>query len=366
MLYLDHAASSPLLPGVKKSMIEALDWSGNPASSHMLGRELKKKIESARTFFESQGPGKFIFTSSATESNNTIINSHLLNEKKIWLAKGDHPSLSKYIDHHNFIKEIPFLSDGRVNFDQWMRELNTDVGLIALSHVDGQTGVVTMTEEQIHIIKEKFPHIWFHLDASQSFGKGIFEYQKFKVDSITICSHKIGGPIGIGGLYYQSSFKPLLLGGGHEYGLRSSTPSVFLIEGFVTALKEVNIIWSSEKLKELKELKDDYLIFLKQELPLSLPFQDYSLPQICSFFIDILTSDIFLRFFEEKEIYLSSSAACSSKNKKENPALAQLGYDKKKQQQFLRMSFGTEFDRSALNELKLKTHQICEEIKPLL
>lgn len=368
MIYLDHAASAPLHPKAKEAMVEAMNWWGNPTSNHRYGKRLGDRLETYRNEFKKLAAGEFIFTSSATESNNTVLKGLSLNQDStIWLAKGDHPSLARFIDTFSCpVMIIPYQKNGTVDFDTWREQLKKSTGpqLIALSHIDGQTGVNTLSKEQICFLKREYPDCWLHLDSSHGVTRIDEDFMSLPYDSLTICAHKLGGPIGIAGLYLKRAEKisPLLLGGGHEFDKRSSTPSLLLCAGFLAAFR------ASLKIDKetIKHRKQEIISLFGKYFDIDNPFIDNGSDFIIPLFIKKLTSDLFIRFFEERNVYLSSKAACSSRNKTENLALSQLGYSQKEQQQFLRISIGEEISSDQIKELDEILSEIQRELKPLL
>lgn len=345
MLYFDHAASAPLASEVLDFLAHsnATDFA-NPASKHKLGTELAKKIENSReSILKNFGSNHFklIFTSSATESNNqvihTFLDAHHKEESKnscdILYMKPDHPSIT-----------MPLTSQsGFFSLDDLVKNITEQTKLVALTHVNSQSGSVLDIVNAASEIKKINPQVKILVDASQSVTKIPFPSNLKDIDYITISSHKIGGPRGVAALIYKKDapLKSLIQGGGHEYDLRSSTPATSLILAFAKAvelgIKNLNENYQIQ-LKNMSYLKEE---LLKLHKNISLPFEDDSnSPYILCVQFKGISSDILLRHLEMKEVYISSTTACSSKISGFNPILHGLGIDEKFHKNILRISIG--------------------------
>ena len=353
MLYLDFAASAPIRPSVLRILEESfrVDFA-NASASHKLGREVAKKVENCREFFLKSVKGDslydLIFTSSATESNNTIIKGIKLKEgDKAFFCHGDHPSIvvtgKNLLRTGVLVEKIPLKADSQIDQEEFLTLLDDKIKLIVLSEVNNQSGVFNDCGILAKKIKDLNKEIHIHLDAVQSFGKFDLNLEDGLFDSISISSHKIGGPKGVAGLFIKKNLQivPLLEGGNQEFGLRSSTLSVPLILGFETAFLEC----IENRKKNFLLAKNNFLIFreeLKKRIPsIIFPFGDVgtSSPFILVFAIPKISSDILLRHLEAKNIYVSSSSACSSKIKDFNLSYVELGLPLDLNKNVLRVSF---------------------------
>ncbi|MEA9356198.1 cysteine desulfurase family protein [Bacteriovorax sp. PP10] len=346
MNYFDHAASTFLYPEVLDQLQSSLKEDfANPSAQHILGHDLTEKISFYREeFLKTLGAFKndfFIFTSSATESNNTVIKGITFGERdSILYCRADHPSVTAPVESTGvLLKEILLNNDGVINVESFEALLDSSVKLVILSHVNNQNGVIQDIELLARIVKEKSgAHV--HIDAVQSFGKIPFKLSP-AIDSISVTSHKIGGPKGVAGLYLKNghNVKPLLLGGGQEHGLRSSTESFPLIKAFhqamKIAIKEFN--FSSQKISGLSEVIK--LQLLRSIPTIQMPFQVTS-PYIVSFILPGISSDIILRHLEMRDVFISSTSACSSKQTGVNPTLSAMHISERFHKNFLRISLG--------------------------
>lgn len=362
IIYLDHAASSPLRAEVLSTLLESYknDFA-NPASTHKLGKNLSKQIDNCREYFLKNlgGRGKFVFTSSATESNNMAIFGYPLNEgDEIYFSEADHASLVKPVEElerrGRVKKTIPLNDKGQIAVNELLEVIDEKSKLIVLTHVSSQTGAINPIIEIAKKIKEKNKKIFIHVDAVQGLGKIPINLKDNFIDSLSISSHKIGGPKGIAGLFIKDGIEisPLFYGGGHELGLRPSTPSTPLILSFKKAmeLKEEN------RENALIQAQEHYL-FLKSMLEkeikeIEFPFDGdlKKSPYIMTIILPGIPSDVLLRHLESENVFVSSTSACSSKIKGENPVFTALGVPLSKHKNVLRISFCSD---TCLEEYKI-------------
>jgi len=351
MLYLDYAASTPVRPEALKVLVTSMkEEYANPSSAHKLGRAINKKIETCRQhILNILGAGakdQFLFTSSATESNNMLIMG--LDIKKgdtVIYSSADHASITgpmellrkKGVD----TRELPLEKDGQLNEDLFFKGLKSNDKMVILTHVNNQSGMVIDVCTLSLKIKEINPKIHIHVDAAQSFGKFPLSLKEGYIDSISVSSHKLGGPKGVAGLYLHSkvSLSPLLVGGGQERGLRSSTQAAPLIFSFFEAsrISHENLESSMKQVVKINRLMRKRM---EQKLDsIKFPFCPVGSPYILTFILPGITSDILLRHLEEKGIFISSSAACSSRVKGTNPVYTALHIPEHEHKSVLRVSF---------------------------
>lgn len=271
LVYFDYAASTPVDPQVLNTMIPYFDFSfsGNSSSLHQFGIKAAQAVEDSRSTFASilnSSPEEIIFTSSATESNNTVLKGVAFANKD----KGKHIIISS-IEHdcvrqsahwlktQGFeITQVPVDKEGFIDLKFLSKNIRPDTILVSIIHGNNEIGTI----QDIGKIG-KLCHslgVYFHTDASQSFTKLPIDVQKDNIDFLTASSHKIYGPKGVGLLFIKSGSKitPLLHGGGHEFGLRSSTVNPPLIIGFTKAA-QIAIDQMEQENIRLSQLRD-YLI----------------------------------------------------------------------------------------------------------
>jgi cysteine desulfurase len=246
-IYLDYAATTPVDKRVAKAMAPFLSEKiGNTMSLHSFGQEAKIALEESRQIiadFICAKPDEIIFTSSATESNNLALKGLALGRKT------GHIIISS-IEHHCVLGSAEWLEKqgwkitkifvdkfGKINPEDIRKAIRPETILVSVIHASNEIGTIQDIAKIGKICKEK--NVYFHTDASQSFGKIPIDVKKMNIDLLTASSHKIYGPKGAGLLYVREGIKlvPLLHGGGQESGARSSTVNVSAIVGFAKAVE---------------------------------------------------------------------------------------------------------------------------------
>ena len=239
-LYLDYNASAPIINDVVDIMHESIRIIGNPSSIHASGRAARKAIEDSRELIGQtidSNAKNIIFTSGATEANTLALNCS--KEMKTFVSSIEHDSVLKQNINANF---IPVTPEGIVNIEflknnlEKTSENNIFVSVMA---VNNETGVIQPLEDISRICKEN--NAILHVDAVQAIGRIDISMNKLNIDLLTISSHKIGGPKGIGCLAVSEKvynlLSPIIMGGGQERGFRGGTEAVNQIIGFGVAAK---------------------------------------------------------------------------------------------------------------------------------
>lgn len=255
MIYLDNASTTQIDPLVLEAMLPYLkDEYGNAGTIYALGRRAKEAIEIARTQvaeFIGAKPEQIIFTSGGTESNNTVFLSLLdflkASEKThVITASNEHDSVLKSarnlcIKHGFDITYLPVNKAGCVEVGSLRAELRDNTGLVSIMHMNNETGSENPIEEIGSICSEH--GILFHTDCVQAAGCSRLDVDKFHCDFLSLSSHKIHGPKGVGALFvrHKGICSPLIIGGAsQEYGLRGGTENVAGIVGFGAACELMN------------------------------------------------------------------------------------------------------------------------------
>ncbi len=266
-LYFDNAATTPLDPVVLNAMMPYLTKSfGNPSSLHSFGTDTKDTLENCRkklADFIGGTSDELIFTSSGTESNNLALKGIAFANRK----KGNHIIVSgiehdcilescKWLEDQGFfITYLPVNSFGQVEIETVRKYISPKTILVSVMHANNEIGTIQNIEEIGSLCKEK--NIYFHSDACQSFGKVPIDVNKMNIDLLTINSHKIYGPKGVGALFIRNGVQitPWLHGGGQEKGLRSSTENLAGIVGFTEAanLCKVDFVIENKKMTNLRD-----------------------------------------------------------------------------------------------------------------
>lgn len=379
MIYLDFAASVPVSPALAKKYMQFLvEDVGNAAAQHRLGKTNAKQIESAREMFinacHSKGHGTFVFTGSATESNNFVIKGLRLGAgDRIFFSSADHPSMVAPV-HQLQEKgcdcvELPLIGNGQVDCKKFSDRMTTDVKLVCLSLVNNQSGARQSIKQLAEIIRINSPEAHIHVDGAQGFSK--IDFDCIDCDSFTVSGHKIGAPKGIAGVFLgpERNIEPLLVGGNHEQGYRSSTPSTALILSFLEALQERRSR-ASQSFKIVCSRALWIIDRLSEKVPsVKFPFFDgdrlfeRSSPYILTAIIPGMPSDVVMRHLQEHNIFISTSSACSSRIKGSNPTFTALGIQTNQHKNVYRISLDTSVSQADIEKFVEIFASIIQRLK---
>lgn len=331
-IYLDHAASTPLLPEVKEAIASLLDNEyGNPSSIHQEGRKARTIVEHARKEFANRlvaSLGEIFFTGSATESNNLILNSLILSSQinHVICSPIEHPCIINTLKYYSKMGMIR-LSFVRVDMygsiDQNHLEelLNSDPEsqvLVCAMWVNNEIGII----QDMHCISQlcQQANAWLLSDAVQAYGLTKIDVNTVPIDFLSLSAHKFHGPKGVGVLYVKSDRKipPLLHGGGQERNMRAGTENILGIHAASVASKLVYESFDARlnKLVELRNYFKDQLI----RLDLGVKFYDINgqmSPKILN--VELPTSDksaMLSMLLDIRGISASAGSACSSGTEK--------------------------------------------------
>lgn len=370
MNYFDHAASTPLYSEVLDTLFVSMRTDfANPSALHILGHDLAEKISLYKeNFLKVLGGNKndsFIFTSSATESNNTVIRGLCFEEGDVVVyCRADHPSVTAPVESLKgvLLREIVLNADGSVDLELFKNLIDEKVKLVVITSVNNQSGVIFDVAAMSAIVKSQSKaHV--HIDAVQSFGKILFKLTP-DIDSVSLTSHKIGGPKGVAGLYLKHGHqvKPLLLGGGQEEGIRSSTQAYPLISGFHQAMR-MAVAAQSVSLESVNQFSEMIKTHLRKSIPtIQMPFTNTS-AYIVSFILPGISSDIILRHLEMRGVYISSTSACSSRLSGINPTLSAMNISERYHKNFLRISLSSSTTEEEVNNLLKELVSVWDSVK---
>jgi cysteine desulfurase len=335
MIYLDYNASTPLRPPAKDALMKTLELEGNASSPHFAGRKLRSLIEDARQdILEGIQAQHLVFTSGGTEANALALAG--FGSASVLVSAIEHDSVLKAVSDPHL---IPVTREGIVDLDSLKKILTSfeKPGILSLMLMNNETGVIQPVQEVASIAHEKGWKV--HTDASQALGHMPLSFEMLSVDMMTLSSHKCGGPVGIGALILKKDLhlKPLIRGGGQEYGMRSGTLSAPLILGFTAALKEaLKEEWTvSPRLQKFQQKIED-------SLPEALIYGHKSsrAPHVSCLSMPAVPSTLQLMAFDLKGIAVSAGAACSSGKMKESHVLAAMGVPLQEAHCAIRVSMG--------------------------
>lgn len=376
-VYFDNSATTRCYEEVRDIVIKTMmEDFGNPSAMHRKGIEAERYVRKSAEILAGilkVSEKEILFTSGGTESNNlALIGSAMANRRKgnhIITTAVEHAAVSQPIA---FLKEqgfdvtvIPVDSHGVVRTDILEDALRPDTILVSTMMVNNETGAVMPVEKIGSLIREKCPNALYHVDAIQGFGKFRIYPKKWGIHLLSVSSHKIHGPKGVGFLYIDSKAKvqPLILGGGQQNGMRSGTDNVPGIAGLGVAAQKIYkyLDQNVEHLYELKERMADGLNHLDNVVINGLPLREGA-PQILSVSFLGVRSEVLLHALEEKQIYISAGSACSSHRRKPSSTLSAMGMKASQIENTVRISFSEE---NTFEEVDYCL-QVLKEILPVL
>lgn len=244
-VYLDYNATTPVHPAVREAMLPWLgDRWGNPSSAHAYGRDAAQAVSRARAqVAELVGsvPSHIVFTGGGTEADNLALRGPKVARRRIVVSAVEHPAVelpSRWLEQQGWARaELAVDERGRVDLDRARAVLAEPAGLLSVILAQNETGVIQPVAELAAMARAAAPDVVVHTDAAQAVGKIPVSVDALGVDLLTIVSHKLYGPNGIGALVVREGLplQPLTLGGGQEGGRRPGTEPVALIVGLGAA-----------------------------------------------------------------------------------------------------------------------------------
>ena len=360
MIYLDHAATTPIPKAVADAMYDVLvNQFGNPSSQYAMGLEMKKKVEGWRkTVADALGcdPKQLYFTSCGTESDNWAISAACWQNRRVGkhivTTAVEHSAVRetcKWLEQQGY--EVTYISpDGRGNIsaEQVLEAVRPDTALVSVMLVNNELGTVYPVSEIAAGLKKKNPQTLLHTDAVQAFLKVPCSVKTLGADFIALSAHKIGGPKGIGALYISSRVrnpKPLLSGGSQENGLRGGTESTAQIAGFAKAV-ELRQEGLSEKLAHMAKIKA-YAIEQLSLIPDLQLISDGTAPHVLSVSLVGWPSQNIVNDLSGQGICISAGSACHQG--KPSHVIATLKLPKKVSGGVIRLSFGPETTKEEID-----------------
>ena len=334
-VYLDHASATP----AKKEVIEAMlpyfeERFGNPSTIHDLGSEIKEVIEEQRAKVANlvgAKPGEIIFTSSGAEANNLAIKGVALASKK----KGNHLVVSA-IEHHSVLNSARFLErlldfevtflqadeHGLIDPERLSSAIRPETILVSMMHANNEIGTIQPISDLSTICREK--GVIFHTDAVATVGNIPVDVNELNVDLLSLSGPSLGGPKGIGALFFRNNLRlmPLIHGGIQESGRRAGTENIPAIVGLGKA-SELALKELPNKVKHLKELRDLLVAGIHERIEQVhyTGHPDKRLPGHASFCIEAIEGEALLLMLGQHGIYANTGSACASRALKTSPVL---------------------------------------------
>lgn len=377
MIYFDNSATTKPYPEALATYTEVATriW-GNPSSLHNLGSQATRILEASRKQIAEligKKAEEIYFTSGGTEGDNWILKGVAFEKapygKHIIVSDIEHPAIKEsaaWLKTQGFeVDYAPVDARGFVKVDALANLLRPDTTLVSVMAVNNEIGSIQPIHDIAALLEDR-PTVSFHVDAVQALAKVATEvYLPERVDFATFSSHKFHGLRGVGFVYIKEGKKitPLLTGGGQEKEMRSTTENVAGIAATAKALRlamENQEVFASktQQMKEVirKELANypDVTIFSGE---------DHFAPHILTFGIKGVRGEVVVHAFEEFDIYISTTSACSSKAGKPAGTLIAMGVDKSIAQTAVRLSLDLENDMSQVEQFLTKFKLIYEQTR---
>ena len=355
--YFDNSATTRCYPEVAEIVVKTMTEDfGNPSAMHLKGVEAEKYVREAAQVLAKilkVNEKEIIFTSGGTESNNLALfggadankrsGNHIITTSVEHAAVGQPAERLEQMGYEVTI--VPVDHRGVVQLEALEKALRPDTILVSTMYVNNEVGAVMPVEEIAKLVHEKSPKALYHVDAIQAFGKYRIYPKKAGIDMLSVSSHKIHGPKGVGFLYIneKARIQPQILGGGQQAGMRSGTDNVPGIAGLGVAAKMVYTDFDKkiEHMYQLKERLAEGFLKLPDVRLNGMEIREGA-PQILSASFLGVRSEVLLHTLEEKGIYVSAGSACSSHKRKAAGTLSAMGMEAAQRESTLRFSFSEE------------------------
>ena len=372
MIYFDNAATTQVYPDVLKTYTEVASkiW-GNPSSLHSLGSQASRILEASRKQIADllgKKSSEIFFTSGGTEGDNWVIKgvaferAHL--GKHVIVSSIEHPAVKEsalWLRNQGFEVELaPVTRDGFVDVEKLADLIRPDTILVSIMAANNEIGSIQPIKD-ISALLENHPTVSFHVDAVQAIGKmPLADFLTDRVDFATFSGHKFHSVRGVGFIFAKEGKKisPLLTGGGQESDKRSTTENLAGIAATAKALRLVLDQFEAGQ-KRLLAMKKVILDELATYPDVTIFSQmEGFLPNILTFGIKNVRGEVTVHAFEEHQIYISTTSACSSKAGKPAGTLLAMGIPQKLAQTAVRISLDHENDMSQVEQFLTSFKQI--------
>ena len=374
MIYLDNAASTQIHEDVLNSMLPYLkEQYGNPSSIHRYGRLAHKAIEKARKQIASlinAEPSEILLTSGGTESNNTALRGIAMKNisGQIITSSIEHDAIlepCKKLEQNGFdVDYLPVNKFGMVDSSVLKSHISDKTILVSIMFGNNEVGTIQLISELSKTCNEN--NVPFHTDAVQAVGKIPLDVKKLGIDLLSISSHKLYGPKGIGALYIKNGIDidPVILGGGQERGLRSGTENVANIVGFGKAC-EIAKNNLNENITQIKKLRDILVEKVLNEIPEVVlnGHPQFRLPNNAHFtFLGVNGEDLIIKL-DEYGIAASTGSACSVNTQKASHVLQAMGFSLEQITGSLRLTIGIFNDQKEIDQTVDILKKVVQELR---
>ena len=371
--YLDNAATTKVdLEAVHLMQEIMLEDYGNTASLHRKGFEAEQHIRKAReilTGILKCKESELIFTSGGTESDNlALIGTYFTSRRRgnhIITTRIEHPAVLQTIEYLKALgASVDFLdvdSEGHIDLEQLENFLTERTLMVSVMHVNNEIGAVEPIAKIGKLIHDRQPDCLFHVDDVQGFGKISLIPRDNHIDLLSVSSHKIHGPKGVGLLYKseRARLSPMIHGGGHQKGYRSGTENVPGVAGFACAAsKRYEDI--DDAYSHMERLKNVFIDEISELADIKVNGGD--VPYIISLSVKGVRAEVLVHALEQKEIYVSAGSACSSNRPQISATLKAIGVEQWQLDSTIRISLSPQTD---IEEIRYAAEGIKEAVPGL-
>lgn len=346
MIYLDNAATAIKREEIIKYILEHIkDFDGNPESTHAMGRNAKMILEEARRKIAASigaNPKDVIFTSGATEANNTVINA--FKDSELITTSIEHDSILNSIGREKAIL-LNVDKNGQISLKDLKNKINDQIKLVAIMFANNETGSIEPVKEVGEYLSDK--NIWFHIDAVQAYGHVDIDVEELKCDSLAISGHKIGGLNGFGAMYLRESLPSFMKGGEQEKNRRAGTS--FVAGAYSMAESFQKMLEEREKIRELKEY------FVKELSKTDINFElngdiEKTSAHILNIYFADYKSDFLLTYLDMNGICASAGSACRAGSFLPSHVITNM-YDENRANHSIRFSFGYQNSKEEIDKV---------------
>lgn len=367
MVYLDFAATSPLLPTARKAMIAAMDAGyGNASALHSPGHAASVALEEARLSVAqliNAEPEEIIFTSGGSEANNTIAETFC--NQTVAVSAIEHPSI--LVAAQSRAHRLVQLKVDTSGFVQPLADWSP-YQLVSVMLANNELGSIQPISELATAVHAAGGY--FHSDATQALGKIPVDVRQLGVDYLTISAHKIGGPVGIGALYVRrgAPFKPLILGGHQEHHRRAGTSNVVLACGFGAAAQSAlrQHLWQ-RYVEQVQPLRDQ----LRQRILAEVPYSsinsptEHCLPNLLNASFQAAEGESIQLYLDAAGIAVSTGSACAAGDIKPSHVLMAARHDAEVAHSSIRFSLGLDTTTADLDRVMLVLPDIVRRLQSI-
>ncbi|MCH4389433.1 cysteine desulfurase [Staphylococcus haemolyticus] len=375
-VYADYAATTPVKPEVIEEMMTIYkSHFGNPSSIHSIGRDARRFLDESRrtvTKLLNAKPSEVIFTSGATESNNTAIKGLVYANEHL----GNHIITTK-IEHHSVLHvfeqlekegyDVTYLDvddTGAIDLDQLKEALTNDTILVSIMFVNNEVGTVEPMYDIEDIVSES--NALLHVDAVQAIGHLDVNFEDFKMDTLSLTAHKFGGPKGVGVLLVRDKtpIEYTQLGGEQETKRRAGTENLAQIVGLTKALELAHKNRDNNNL-HLMQLKELFLVSLQER---AIPFEVNgsmvdTTGHILNLYFPFIDVETMLTLLDLANIYVSSGSACTAGSTTPSHVLAAMYEDEERAKHSVRFSFNELTTDQEIKYIVAEIHKIYHKFK---